>query len=155
MFSTQQTAQGDHLLPPTFAPHGVDADSQLIFPSQEFSDTHDPLHSQSPHSSGHATPHHHQLEGWPYYSDGQEAYSDGTEPYSSDGQAGFPSAYGGPSYTQISQQAEGPDGEDLTPRDTVAGSLDPSTGIFYRTPQHPRLRTAQACEKCRVRKAKV
>ncbi|KIY53130.1 hypothetical protein FISHEDRAFT_69268 [Fistulina hepatica ATCC 64428] len=35
-----------------------------------------------------------------------------------------------------------------------AGSLDPSTGIFYRTPEHPRLRTAQACEKCRIRKAK-
>ncbi|KAJ3807398.1 hypothetical protein F5876DRAFT_79737 [Lentinula aff. lateritia] len=37
---------------------------------------------------------------------------------------------------------------------TLAGSLDPSTGIFYRTPEHPRLRTAQACEKCRTRKAK-
>jgi hypothetical protein len=37
----------------------------------------------------------------------------------------------------------------------LAGSLDPSTGIFYRTPEHPRLRTAQACEKCRTRKAKV
>lgn len=40
-------------------------------------------------------------------------------------------------------------------RTTLAGSLDPSTGIFYRTPEHPRLRTAQACEKCRTRKAKV
>ncbi|KAF8908412.1 hypothetical protein CPB85DRAFT_1309362 [Mucidula mucida] len=37
---------------------------------------------------------------------------------------------------------------------SMAGSLDPSTGIFYRTPEHPRLRTAQACEKCRIRKAK-
>ncbi|KAF8659948.1 hypothetical protein AX16_001684 [Volvariella volvacea WC 439] len=36
----------------------------------------------------------------------------------------------------------------------LAGSLDPSTGVFYRTPEHPRLRTAQACEKCRTRKAK-
>lgn len=41
------------------------------------------------------------------------------------------------------------------PRLTLAGSLDPTTGIFYRTPEHPRLRTAQACEKCRTRKAKV
>ncbi|KAJ7038357.1 hypothetical protein C8F04DRAFT_1255941 [Mycena alexandri] len=40
------------------------------------------------------------------------------------------------------------------PRITLAGSLDPTTGIFYRTPEHPRLRTAQACEKCRTRKAK-
>lgn len=37
----------------------------------------------------------------------------------------------------------------------ATGSLDPSTGIYYRTPEHPRLRTAQACEKCRTRKAKV
>ncbi|KDQ51348.1 hypothetical protein JAAARDRAFT_62562 [Jaapia argillacea MUCL 33604] len=37
---------------------------------------------------------------------------------------------------------------------SMAGSLDPSTGVFYRTTEHPRLRTAQACEKCRARKAK-
>jgi hypothetical protein len=42
-----------------------------------------------------------------------------------------------------------------SPTISVAGSLDPTTGIFYRTPEHPRLRTAQACEKCRIRKAKV
>ncbi|KAJ7474800.1 hypothetical protein FB451DRAFT_1397674 [Mycena latifolia] len=41
------------------------------------------------------------------------------------------------------------------PRMTLAGSLDLTTGIFYRTPEHPRLRTAQACDKCRTRKAKV
>ncbi|KIK78694.1 hypothetical protein PAXRUDRAFT_163276 [Paxillus rubicundulus Ve08.2h10] len=40
------------------------------------------------------------------------------------------------------------------PRCALAGSLDPTTGIFYRTPEHARLRTAKACEKCRVRKAK-
>ncbi|KAF8219997.1 hypothetical protein L208DRAFT_784221 [Tricholoma matsutake] len=37
---------------------------------------------------------------------------------------------------------------------SLAGSFDAQTGIFYRTPEHPRLRTAQACEKCRTRKAK-
>ncbi|KAG6852958.1 hypothetical protein C0991_007908 [Blastosporella zonata] len=42
----------------------------------------------------------------------------------------------------------------LTSRLSLAGSLDPATGIFYRSPEHPRLRTAQACEKCRTRKAK-
>ncbi|KAH9475742.1 Citrinin biosynthesis transcriptional activator mrl3 [Psilocybe cubensis] len=42
----------------------------------------------------------------------------------------------------------------LNHRPVLAGSLDPTTGIFYRTPEHPRLRTAQACEKCRTRKAK-
>ncbi|KAI0043314.1 hypothetical protein FA95DRAFT_1563434 [Auriscalpium vulgare] len=36
----------------------------------------------------------------------------------------------------------------------VSGSLDPSTGVFSRTVEHPRMRTAQACEKCRTRKAK-
>jgi hypothetical protein len=36
-----------------------------------------------------------------------------------------------------------------------AGSLDVTTGVFVRTPDHPRIRTAQACEKCRLRKAKV
>ncbi|KAI4522916.1 hypothetical protein K525DRAFT_283259 [Schizophyllum commune Loenen D] len=37
----------------------------------------------------------------------------------------------------------------------LGGPLDgPGGGIFYRSPEHPRLRTAQACEKCRVRKAK-
>ena len=34
-------------------------------------------------------------------------------------------------------------------------SMDLNTGLLLRTPEHPRLRTAQACEKCRVRKAKV
>jgi hypothetical protein len=37
----------------------------------------------------------------------------------------------------------------------VEGSLDPTTGIYFRTSEHPRMRTLQACEKCRVRKAKV
>jgi hypothetical protein len=36
-----------------------------------------------------------------------------------------------------------------------AGSLDPTTGVFSRASDHPRIRTAQACEKCRARKAKV
>ncbi|OCH88831.1 hypothetical protein OBBRIDRAFT_836276 [Obba rivulosa] len=37
---------------------------------------------------------------------------------------------------------------------SLSGSLDPATGVFQRAPEHPRLRTAQACEKCRIRKAK-
>ncbi|KAI0668779.1 hypothetical protein C8Q78DRAFT_1194535 [Trametes maxima] len=37
---------------------------------------------------------------------------------------------------------------------TLSGSLDPSTGVFQRSVENPRLRTAQACEKCRIRKAK-
>jgi hypothetical protein len=42
------------------------------------------------------------------------------------------------------------------PRCALRGSLDPITGIFYRAPEHhARMRTLQACDKCRVRKAKV
>ncbi|KAF8123920.1 hypothetical protein EV363DRAFT_1355119, partial [Boletus edulis] len=37
---------------------------------------------------------------------------------------------------------------------SLHGALDPTTGIFYRAAEHPRMRTAQACNKCRVRKAK-
>ncbi|KAL1746133.1 hypothetical protein HDZ31DRAFT_21616, partial [Schizophyllum fasciatum] len=40
------------------------------------------------------------------------------------------------------------------PLHAPARALDTAAGIFYRSPEHPRLRTAQACEKCRVRKAK-
>jgi hypothetical protein len=35
------------------------------------------------------------------------------------------------------------------------GSLDPTTGVYCCTSEQPRMRTSQACEKCRVRKAKV
>ena len=35
------------------------------------------------------------------------------------------------------------------------GSLDLATGVYSRASDHPRIRTAQACEKCRLRKAKV
>lgn len=35
------------------------------------------------------------------------------------------------------------------------GSPDPATGISSKTLDHPRIRTVQACEKCRERKAKV
>ncbi|KAF8431885.1 hypothetical protein L210DRAFT_2874490 [Boletus edulis BED1] len=43
---------------------------------------------------------------------------------------------------------------DVDPRSALHGRLDPTTGIFYRAAEHPRIRTAQACNKCRVRKAK-
>ena len=35
------------------------------------------------------------------------------------------------------------------------GSLDPATGVYCQVSDHHRIRTAQACEKCRTRKAKV
>ncbi|KAG7440329.1 uncharacterized protein BT62DRAFT_629245 [Guyanagaster necrorhizus] len=63
------------------------------------------------------------------------------------------SSYPPPRLTPPSHQANQTQSNTDT-RLSFAGSLDPSTGIFYRTPEHPRLRTAQACEKCRTRKAK-
>ncbi|KAF8344969.1 hypothetical protein F5887DRAFT_968783 [Amanita rubescens] len=65
----------------------------------------------------------------------------------------YPSAYHQPRLTPPPAPVT-PGSQNGGPRLTLAGSLDPSTGIFYRTPEHPRLRTAQACEKCRTRKAK-
>jgi hypothetical protein len=38
---------------------------------------------------------------------------------------------------------------------TLAGNLDPATGIFYRAPEHPRLRAAQARDKGGARKGFV
>ncbi|KAL6305716.1 hypothetical protein BKA93DRAFT_824821 [Sparassis latifolia] len=65
-------------------------------------------------------------------------------------------------FTSTSTAPHGPSMGDLPdaqatgtqPAWTLSGSLDPATGVFQRTPEHPRLRTAQACEKCRIRKAK-
>ncbi|KAH8091375.1 hypothetical protein BXZ70DRAFT_1011188 [Cristinia sonorae] len=37
---------------------------------------------------------------------------------------------------------------------SMSGSLDPVTGVFQQTPEHRRMRTRQACEPCRHRKAK-
>ncbi|KAJ7620958.1 hypothetical protein FB45DRAFT_927983 [Roridomyces roridus] len=37
----------------------------------------------------------------------------------------------------------------------ISGNLDPTTGIFYHMPENPRIRTTQACDSCRSRKAKV
>jgi hypothetical protein len=38
----------------------------------------------------------------------------------------------------------------------TAGPMNPNSGMFvYPSTEGPRLRTAQACQKCRARKAKV
>ena len=37
----------------------------------------------------------------------------------------------------------------------LCGSFDPTTGIFYKAPKHMCIQTMQACNKHRVRKAKV
>jgi len=66
-----------------------------------------------------------------------------------------PAPYPVPRLSSSSSTAGGGQVSHNVSRLSLAGSLDPTTGIFYRTPEHPRLRTAQACEKCRTRKAKV
>jgi hypothetical protein len=42
-----------------------------------------------------------------------------------------------------------------SPQGSFAGAFELSTGQFYYGTEHPRLRTPQACEPCRQRKAKV
>jgi hypothetical protein len=91
---------------------------------------------------------------WPSPSSDDRRHSLGFTPYL---QAGYPPYPGSPpAYSQSPTTASPLDAAvPQIPRWTLAGSLDPTTGIFYRAPEHPRLRTAQACEKCRTRKAKV
>jgi hypothetical protein len=63
----------------------------------------------------------------------------------------------GPSQTFPEQHDNGTNA-DATQRSRQwggAGALNPATGVFSRASDHPRVRTAQACEKCRARKAKV
>jgi len=109
-----------------------------------------PPHLEPPSPSTTPQQHHNQPNGWPTFDHGLPL--------------GYPPNYG--SYPTSSPfppprltppPAHHIDGGNVHggPRLTLAGSLDPATGIFYRTPEHPRLRTAQACEKCRTRKAKV
>jgi len=113
-------------------------------------------HHHPPHSPDHDSPH-----SWPPYSHPFPQTQQGPQSY-----APFPSPSPFPpprlSPPPVHHQSFHFKGQGLTAgsttaghRMTLAGSLDPNTGIFYRTPEHPRLRTAQACEKCRTRKAKV
>ncbi|KAF8260475.1 hypothetical protein EI94DRAFT_1789951 [Lactarius quietus] len=63
-----------------------------------------------------------------------------------------------PGSTSFQEDIEGNTTAENSPRLRLwggAGSLDPTTGVFSRAADHPRIRTAQACEKCRARKAKV
>jgi hypothetical protein len=113
-------------------------------------------HHHQPHSPDHDSPH-----SWPPYSHPFPQTQQSPLSY-----APFPSSSPFPPPRLSPPPVHHPSfhfkGQGLTAgsttaghRMTLAGSLDPNTGIFYRTPEHPRLRTAQACEKCRTRKAKV
>ncbi|KAI0791899.1 hypothetical protein C8Q75DRAFT_805497 [Abortiporus biennis] len=57
-------------------------------------------------------------------------------------------------WSTVEPQPPAPPPSKPPPSWTMSGSLDPATGVFQRAPEHPRVRTAQACEKCRIRKAK-
>ncbi|KAH9931328.1 uncharacterized protein B0H18DRAFT_1209003 [Fomitopsis serialis] len=76
-----------------------------------------------------------------------------SDPALAQGPSLFPSSYSvAPQSTyQSVQDAQSAASQ---PAWSVSGSLDPVTGVFQRMAEHPRLRTAQACEKCRARKAK-
>ncbi|KAI0285507.1 hypothetical protein BC826DRAFT_1051992 [Russula brevipes] len=61
---------------------------------------------------------------------------------------------GHPTFHDQHEEGEIPDHSPRTCSWGGAGSLNPSTGVFSPAPGHSRIRTAQACEKCRARKAK-
>lgn len=99
--------------------------------------------------------HHGSPQSWPPYEQGSPTNMASGIPHSYDS---FPSAspfppprLSPPPATALATGSYPPAGR----HGPLAGALDPTTGIFYRPPDHPRLRTAQACEKCRTRKAKV
>ncbi|KAF9473529.1 hypothetical protein BDN70DRAFT_997584 [Pholiota conissans] len=126
---------------------GVSPASHPLFTREEISNTRalDPYPpTQSPQS-------------WPPYGSSFQQQSVSYAPYPSP--SPFPPPRLSPPPTAHHQFHFKAPGQSTSPgsanhRLTLAGSLDPATGIFYRTPEHPRLRTAQACEKCRTRKAK-
>ncbi|KAH7923363.1 hypothetical protein BV22DRAFT_1196742 [Leucogyrophana mollusca] len=119
------------------APYGVYSTSLPPLPQAQY---HDPVSS---------------FASWPSPADEFLPASQGGMYDSRGMRVMYTPSYPAPSpYPQPVAVAQAPPPETGLPRCALAGSLDPTTGIFYRTPEHPRLRTAQACEKCRVRKAK-
>ncbi|KAJ3574585.1 hypothetical protein NP233_g1674 [Leucocoprinus birnbaumii] len=133
---------GSHHFDDTFEPEDTVADNSFMFTSQ----------SQHTHSLYSTSTHDSSPQSWPPYDQTLlPPFQSQPLPY-----RGFPAPapYPAPRMTSPPNSAGG--GHVITnmSRLSLAGSLDPTTGIFYRTPEHPRLRTAQACEKCRTRKAK-
>ncbi|KAF5346481.1 hypothetical protein D9756_010046 [Leucocoprinus leucothites] len=126
----------------TFEPEESASDSSFMFTSLPQHTPH-PLYSTSTHDSP---------QGWPPYDQSLlPPFQSQPLPY-----RGFPTPapYPAPRLSSPLNTAGGGHVTTNVSRLSLAGSLDPTTGIFYRTPEHPRLRTAQACEKCRTRKAK-
>ncbi|PCH32981.1 hypothetical protein WOLCODRAFT_159751 [Wolfiporia cocos MD-104 SS10] len=114
-------------------------------------------HQQSPQRP--TSPPAHFALRWPsgsYHPDQYQMPHSGINPALAQGMSVFPQASSGPSISPESAY-QPPDAHRSAaqPAWSVAGSLDPITGVFQRATDHPRLRTAQACEKCRIRKAKV
>jgi hypothetical protein len=121
------------------------ASNAFMYVSQQQQQQHSP-------QSLYSTPVNDSPQGWPPYDQTLlPPFQSQPLPY-----RGFPAAapYPTPRLTSPLNAGGGMSATSVS-RHSLAGSLDPATGIFYRTPEHPRLRTAQACEKCRTRKAKV
>ncbi|KAF9526800.1 hypothetical protein CPB83DRAFT_908151 [Crepidotus variabilis] len=131
-------------------PHHLNNPRQVYQNSSSL--THFPQGNQSTH------PFQSHVESWPLQnvSLSPNHQANVSISYSLPSPAPFPPAQLTPPLRPLHQKLVSHNSQNTTTgnRPTLAGSLDPATGIFYRTPEHPRLRTAQACEKCRTRKAK-
>ncbi|KAG7095305.1 hypothetical protein E1B28_006071 [Marasmius oreades] len=131
-----------------YTAHGCFTQASTVFQQRDFQDYHEwpeyPLSTHyDPRSSEHRRPTSRYTSGLSSLPSSKVVDSRAPAQDHHSGNSAFQLTSSAPIYLPGSGQ-----------RPSLAGSLDPATGIFYRTPEHPRLRTAQACEKCRTRKAK-
>jgi hypothetical protein len=143
----RQNSEGNirPLNPHLFTPHHH---HQVYHSSQSF--TNLPPHHQWPRDPQAWSPQYHPIPIPLKQPDGHPYYPPFPNPSPFPQSRVLPSALHQPKRTSPAVGLTSP-GNRLAFTETV----DPNTGLFLRTPEHPRLRTAQACQKCRLRKAKV
>ena len=130
-------------------PHLFTAHHHQVYQSSQ-SFTNVPPHHQWPRESQSWAPPYHPVPASMKHPDGHLHYPPFSTP------SPFPQSRVSPSAFHH-QKRTSPGGGLTAPGNRLAftETVDPSTGLLLRTPEHPRLRTAQACQKCRLRKAKV
>lgn len=106
------------------------------------------LYASESHTAAFGEAHHWADSTFPH-SVSAPAFSEAFEEF------GQPSMFVNPVKVEGKDEAQAAEAPAPPPSWSMSGSLDPTTGIYQMAPEHPRVRTAQACEKCRGRKAKV